>query len=202
MSRPSSEAGTRDVVGPWVGGGEIAPGVRELEHTADLGVEVRAPSLEMLFHRAARGMMALIRGDGENETWEGAMRLDRGGERVAAGRGEEVSAACPPGAGRTGAVAPAPREREEIERGVDLEADDAAALMVAWLRELLYLHEVEDFSYRSSKFQRLDDRGLRARVRGGRDPVSAVRELKGVTYHGLEVRREDDEWIARLIFDI
>src|SRR5439155_1340199 len=34
--------------------------VREIEHTADLGLEVEAPSLPLLFERAGLGMLALM----------------------------------------------------------------------------------------------------------------------------------------------
>jgi hypothetical protein len=36
------------------------PGVRALEHTGDLALEVKAASLPQLFERATRGMLALI----------------------------------------------------------------------------------------------------------------------------------------------
>src|SRR5216110_1132919 len=36
------------------------PFVREIEHTADLGLEVEAPSLPLLFERACLGMLALM----------------------------------------------------------------------------------------------------------------------------------------------
>jgi SHS2 domain-containing protein len=40
--------------------GDPTEGVRELEHTADLGIEVRAPDLPELFHRAAIGMLRVL----------------------------------------------------------------------------------------------------------------------------------------------
>jgi SHS2 domain-containing protein len=49
------------------------PGVTFLEHTADVGIDVEAPSAELLFHRAATGMLALLRGDEEGP---GAGALD------------------------------------------------------------------------------------------------------------------------------
>ena len=39
---------------------DLGPGVRELEHTADLGLEVEAPSLPLLFERAGLGLLALM----------------------------------------------------------------------------------------------------------------------------------------------
>lgn len=143
----------------------ISPGVRALEHTADVGIAVRAESLPQLFERAARGMSALI--------------LDEAPE--ARHRRREPSA---------------------TERSIELDADDVASLLVLWLRELLYLQEVEDFAPLDVCFDELSERRLRARVGGSPAPGPPVRELKGVTYHGLAVERVDDGWRARVIFDV
>lgn len=154
---------------------EIAPGVLEIEHTADLGMEVEAASLAELFRRAAAGMMALVR--------------DRDGDRAAApDRAPDGSSPRPDAAVRL------------IE--FDREDVDLAGLLVRWLRELLYLQEVEGFVYGEAEFERLDASGLRARVRPAPNPAPAIRELKGVTYHGLEVGCRDGAWRARVIFDI
>ena len=40
--------------------GDLGPSVREVEHTADLGLEVEAPSLPLLFERAGLGLLALM----------------------------------------------------------------------------------------------------------------------------------------------
>lgn len=154
---------------------EIAPGVVEIEHTADLAMEVEAASLAELFRRAAAGMMALVR----DRDYGGAVE-------------------------RAGApAAPSPPLDAEA-RLIELERADAdvAGLLVRWLRELLYLQEVEGFVYGDADFDRLDPSGLRARVRPASNPAPAIRELKGVTYHGLEVECRDGAWRARVIFDI
>ncbi|MDX1578351.1 MAG: archease [Gemmatimonadota bacterium] len=134
----------------------------ELDHTADLGIDVRAPSLEALFHRAGRGMMALLR--------EGS-------------------------AGREAA------EGSTEERTIRGEAGRVDELLVRWLRELLHVHETESLDYLSATFARLEDEGLEARVRFV-PSAPAVREIKGVTYHDLSVRRVDAGWTARVIFDV
>lgn len=155
---------------------ELLQGVYEIEHTADLGLEIEAASLEGLFQRAAAGMMALVRATE-------AEPLERP-------RDEPLSEAPP---------APAPRSvRIELDGG----EPDVAALLVRWLRELLYLQEVAGFVYYDATFQRLDESGLRATVRPDPGPSRQIRELKGVTYHGLEVERNGDRWRARVIFDI
>lgn len=156
----------------------LLPGVREIEHTADLGLEVEAASLEELFQRAAAGMMALVRSSDEVDVPE---------ERLG-------SRARPPAASAD------PRMiRIQLDGGAE---EDLAPLLVRWLRELLYLQEVEGFVYRDTTFERLDESGLRANVRPDPRPSPQIRELKGVTYHGLEVERAGDRWRARVIFDI
>lgn len=40
----------------------LPPGLTFLDHTADVGIAVEAPSLDALFHRAALGMLALLHG--------------------------------------------------------------------------------------------------------------------------------------------
>ncbi|NIP79499.1 MAG: archease, partial [Gemmatimonadetes bacterium] len=74
-------------------------------------------------------------------------------------------------------------------------------LLAAWLRELLFLHETRRSDYVGAAFDLLEGSALHARVRT--EPARrAVREIKGVTYHELAVRRAGDGWKARVIFDV
>jgi len=133
-------------------------GVRPLDHTADIGMDVRAPSLAELFHAAAAGLVAFT---------------------------------CP----RRDGVPTHAWER------VQLEADDAALLLVAWLRELLYRMDTRQLCYVNAEFTEIGAQRLAARV-GLAHCAAAIREIKGVTYHDLDVHREGTEWRARVIFDV
>jgi SHS2 domain-containing protein len=148
-------------------------GVSFLDHTADVGIDVAADSLAELLHRAALGMLALLRG--EEESGDLAETEDR--QRA-------------DGSGRLDAVP------------VDVRADAPVGLLVAWLREILFLHEVERLDYVRADFQVVGPEHVAGRVlarRGGH----AVREIKGVTYHELEAtKRSDGGWSARVIFDV
>lgn len=84
---------------------------------------------------------------------------------------------------------------------IALSADDAALLLVLWLRELLYLHQVESLAYRGVDFDALSERRVSARVRLG-SAGQAIREIEGVTYHEVEVAREGAGWRARVVFDV
>ncbi|MGH7552261.1 MAG: archease [Longimicrobiales bacterium] len=154
---------------------ELCAGVRAIDHTADVGIEVRATTVEELFDRAARGAFALVAG--EDDVERSSSEYQPVDERLGTERA---------------------RERREIA----LESDDVAGLLALWLRELLFIHEVGGLAYQGARFEALEERRLRATVDVGRDSRTPVREIKGVTYHGLEAIRDAHGWRARVIFDV
>ncbi len=95
----------------------------------------------------------------------------------------------------------APREEFRVEA----EGEDQEELLVDFLRELLWLHARHDFLYAEADFEELGPQRLVARVRGERvDPEhhQLVREIKAVTYHGLEMVCGEGICTARIIFDV
>lgn len=87
-------------------------------------------------------------------------------------------------------------------RRMSLTATDRPALLREWLRELLYWHETEGFTLSRATFHVLDATRLEAIVMGGPDPCGPVREIKGVTLHGLAATQRGEGWYARVIFDV
>jgi SHS2 domain-containing protein len=79
---------------------------------------------------------------------------------------------------------------------------DPAGLLRDWLRELLFWHETEGFTPSSFRFRVLTRTRLEAAVEGGLDDRIPVRELKGVTLHGLAVGPHGRGWKAQVIFDV
>jgi SHS2 domain-containing protein len=152
----------------------VNPAVTFLDHTADVGIAVRAATLDQLFGAAAGGMLMLLRGeDDEDDGGAPGPVWDAG-----AGRG---------------------RDTEVAE--LDVAGDGRAAVLAGWLRELLFLHETRHLDLVGVRFSRLDPDGLSARV--ALEPARpAVREIKGVTLHGLQVEETPDGWRARVIFDV
>lgn len=100
----------------------------------------------------------------------------------------------------------ASRGRPEI-RSLRAEKPDRERLLVAWLRELLAQGEALDAVPEPMEVRlgrgpdgvlRLDaDVRWHPRGEGG-----ARREIKGVTYHGLEVGERDGRWFATVVFDV
>ncbi|NJD20719.1 MAG: archease [Gemmatimonadetes bacterium] len=155
-----------------MGADSVPPGVLFLDHTADVGLDLTASTLAQLFTRAALGMGCLI----------------SGGER--AGVARRVAPSEPPGA------------EPLSDRRVSLSADDLAALLREWLRELLHWHEVEGLALRAATFDVLTERRLEAVVTLAPAAFEPVREIKGVTLHGLRAERRGGRWAGRVIFDV
>ncbi len=88
------------------------------------------------------------------------------------------------------------------EYHIKLKADTTEDLMVAWLSELLYLHETQRLLFKRFDV-RMKGSALDAKIDGevmdrGRHHLHMV--VKAVTYHMIEVNPR--KGIARVIFDI
>jgi SHS2 domain-containing protein len=97
------------------------------------------------------------------------------------------------------------RVRESMERIIRVQGPNLEDLMVRWLGELLYVHDVDGLLFRSFSIDELRDGSLKARARGeafdGRRHFIKT-GLKAVTYHQIQVRKEKGGWRARIIFDL
>ncbi len=97
------------------------------------------------------------------------------------------------------------RVRESTERIIRVESPNLEDLMVHWLGELLYVHDVDNLLFRSFSIDELRDGSLKARARGEAfDEKRHVMktEIKAVTYHQIQVKKEKRRWRARIIFDL
>ncbi len=161
-----------DRVEPWepTAEDEIRPGVREVDHMADLGIEVEGPTRDAIFERAAEGMFAIM--------WDEPDSVPTGTSTDSA----------PASSGE--------------ERRVSLRAEAVDTLFVRWLQELLYLYDAHRLIPIAVEFESLNDTHLVARVGLRRAEDTPARELKGVTYHELEVGPVGAQWRARVIFDV
>jgi SHS2 domain-containing protein len=90
-------------------------------------------------------------------------------------------------------------------REVMAQAETLEALLVAWINELLYLHDVEGFALCDVEGPRLDATRAHARVSG--EPVDLARHPRGIlvkaaTFHQLALERGPDRVEARVVLDI
>ena len=87
-------------------------------------------------------------------------------------------------------------------RTLDVRASDPPGLLRAALREILLWHEIEAFSPSDLEDIQASATRLRAVVRGGVPDRPPVREIKGVTLHGLAAERRGRGWWGRVVFDV
>ena len=136
-----------------------------IEHTADVGLELRAATIDELFVDAAAGLVDVI----------------------------------------TDAASVEPH----AERAVEVEAAALDLLLVAWLEELLYRFDVDGELYARGAARVVEGASgawsVQARLAGerfdsARHPLKV--QVKAITYHELEVARDEQGWRARVIFDI
>jgi SHS2 domain-containing protein len=95
--------------------------------------------------------------------------------------------------------------RRRTERRIDIGGESLDRLMVDWLSELLYLHDVENLLFKGFKVESVGEDGLRAIVKGEpfQEGVHVIKTgVKAVTYHQIEVRQENGRWRAQVIFDL
>ena len=88
---------------------------------------------------------------------------------------------------------------------INVEGLDLEDLLINWLRELLYLHQVKGMLLCDFHIYEMNDLHLKGSVRG--EPFDEKRheikkEVKAATYHDIEVTENKGRWTARVIFDV
>jgi SHS2 domain-containing protein len=94
-------------------------------------------------------------------------------------------------------VEPAPGSES---RWVTASADDRAALLAAWLEELVYLAEHEGFVATAIDQLTLDEGSLTAVVTGSLGEPPPL--VKAITYHRLAFRPISRGYVANVVFDV
>ena len=99
----------------------------------------------------------------------------------------------------TDAVEPL-ESREVAARGASVEA-----LLVNWLNECLYVHDLEGFGVSDISRPEITATGIHAVLRG--EPIDPARHprgtiVKAATFHGLEVSQLPGRVVARVVLDI
>ncbi|HUP62960.1 MAG TPA: archease [Thermoanaerobaculia bacterium] len=78
---------------------------------------------------------------------------------------------------------------------------DTTSLLVDFLNEVLARAHVARELFTAVRFTRLEERSLEAELTGVA-PASFDEDVKAVTYHEADVRRDGDRWTTTLVFDI
>ena len=92
-----------------------------------------------------------------------------------------------------------------LQKRIQIAGEALERLMVDWLAELLYLHDVEHLLFKKFHVESVGQDGLKAMVYGEpyQEGVHVIKTgVKAVTYHQIQVKQESEGWRARIIFDL
>ena len=95
---------------------------------------------------------------------------------------------------------------QEIKsKKVSLQAYSLEELIVDWLNEFIFLFDTQSLLFRRFEIEKLNNCSLEATVWGeeyeeGRHPIKTL--VKAVTFHQLEIKEENGNWKAQIIFDL
>jgi SHS2 domain-containing protein len=91
---------------------------------------------------------------------------------------------------------------------IEVSAPSQEELLVAWLRELIYLSSARRMVFFGFKINRMDV-GVTLRIHAeifGEKMNSKKhvlkKEVKAITYHGLSLKQGKKSWVAEVIFDV
>ena len=108
-----------------------------------------------------------------------------------------INAAC----GLFGLMADLEGLEPTISHEISLESLDYEALLVDWLNELLYLHEVEEEIYTRFEIEALSPTALSAITWGVKMKASKL-TVKAATFHDLEIMETEDGYLTTVVFDV
>lgn len=92
------------------------------------------------------------------------------------------------------------------EYKISLEANDLEQLLVKWLSELLFIHETQQVVFSKFKVE-LEPEKFKLIGHAYGEKLNPKKhkcktEIKAVTYHMLEVKKVNEIWIIKVLFDI
>jgi len=89
----------------------------------------------------------------------------------------------------------------QVHDHIKLEAPDKESLLVDWLNELLYLHEIHNACYYCFDIHDLTPTSIVADVAG--NPIQKIRKgVKAATFHNLHISRSSSGYETTIVFDV
>jgi len=88
---------------------------------------------------------------------------------------------------------------------VSAQGDTVEELFMAWMRELLYIFHGDGYLLKEFEVKEVSKEKVRGIAKGEKiDPDRHLvhGEVKGATYHRLEVKEDGGKWEAKVILDV
>jgi SHS2 domain-containing protein len=80
-------------------------------------------------------------------------------------------------------------------------APDRAALLAAWIDELIFRAEIRKAVFTRFDVARVDEQEIAAEIGGVAEPVLKT-AVKAATFHDLRVAEENGRWVATVVLDV
>jgi SHS2 domain-containing protein len=90
---------------------------------------------------------------------------------------------------------------ETVTQEVVVRAPDRAALLAAWIDELIFRAETRKAVFTRFDVRRVDENEIAAELRGIAEPVLKT-AVKAATFHDLRVAEEAGRWVATVVLDV
>jgi SHS2 domain-containing protein len=88
-----------------------------------------------------------------------------------------------------------------VDRTLELQGVDTESLLIAWLNELLNLHESKNLACDRFEIVKLEEQTLQAKVTGA--PVQQwVKDIKAATYHNLAIHPTPTGFEVTIVLDV
>lgn len=92
-------------------------------------------------------------------------------------------------------------EGEEIERHLTIQGIDEETVLIAWLNELLHLHDSENLGFASLEILSLESTKLEVKLKLA--PVKTwIKDIKAATYHNLVIKTSDRGLEVTIVLDV
>ena len=91
--------------------------------------------------------------------------------------------------------------KKNTKSKIKIKSADLFSLLVDFLSEVLYQAQVNKEVYHKVKFDKFSDTEIEAELSGEKVKRFGL-EIKGVTYHNLEIKKIKNHWQAIIVFDI
>jgi SHS2 domain-containing protein len=90
---------------------------------------------------------------------------------------------------------------EAVTDRVIVTAPDRAALLAAWIDELIFRAEIRKAVFTRFDVARVDEQEIAAEIGGVAEPVLKT-AVKAATFHDLRVAEENGRWVATVVLDV
>ena len=133
-----------------------------IDHTADLGIRVKAETLEDLFVQSALAMFDVM------------------AQKIKEYKPSDITV-----------------------KKIKLEAFDENELLFDWLSALVYLSDAKKLVFVDFHVEQLSETILKVAAKGvSKDFFNIERDIKAVTYHQLEISKNNQGYQVEVIFDL